>query len=184
MPDINLTPCLWFSDEAEEAADAYTAIFPNSRIVRVTRYGREGHDLHGRPEGSVMTVDFELDGHPLTALNGGPHFTFNEAISLQVFCDTQDEIDHYWDALTRDGDPLARQCGWLKDRFGVSWQVIPRGLDALIADPDSPACQRAMHALLRMEKIDLQAIRAAHRGTGPTTGVARPPRLSPSPRRP
>jgi predicted 3-demethylubiquinone-9 3-methyltransferase (glyoxalase superfamily) len=164
MPTITLAPCLWFNDEAEEAAELYTGIFPASRIVRVSRYGPEGHDLHGRPVGSVMTVDFELDGHPLTALNGGPHFTFNEAVSLQVLCDTQDEVDHYWERLGHEGDPRARQCGWLKDRFGVSWQIIPRRVMALIASHESERSRRAMRALLRMEKLDLGELQRAYDG--------------------
>lgn len=172
MPSITLAPCLWFDDEAEEAVDVYTAIFPDSKIVRVSRYGTEGHDLHGRPVGSVMTIDFELDGHPLTALNGGPQFTFNEAVSLQVFCETQDEVDHYWEELGKDGDPLARQCGWLKDRFGVSWQIIPRGVTELVGSPESERSQRAMRALLRMEKLDLAAIRRAYQGEDATDSSA------------
>jgi predicted 3-demethylubiquinone-9 3-methyltransferase (glyoxalase superfamily) len=164
MPRITIAPCLWFDDEAEEAARLYTSIFPDSRIVRITRYGKEGHEHHGRPEGSVMTVDFELDGQPMTALNGGPHFTFNEAVSLQVICEDPGEVDHFWDALGEGGDPDARQCGWLKDRYGVSWQVVPRGLAELISSPESEACQRAMRALLRMEKLDLAAIRRAYEG--------------------
>ncbi len=162
MPSITLAPCLWFDDQAEEAAEAYTRIFPDSKIIRVTHYGREGHDVHGRPVGSVMTVDFELDGHPMTALNGGPHLTFNEAVSIQVLCDTQAEVDHYWEELGRDGDPAARQCGWLKDRFGVSWQIIPRGVDDLVGDPNSDRSQRAMHALLRMKKLDMAELQRAY----------------------
>jgi predicted 3-demethylubiquinone-9 3-methyltransferase (glyoxalase superfamily) len=164
MPAITLAPCLWFDDQAEAAVELYTSVFPNSRVVRVTRYGREGFDLHGRPEGSVMTIDFELDGHALTALNGGPHFTLNEAISLQVYCDTQAEVDHYWTRLGEGGDPKAQQCGWLKDRFGVSWQVIPRASLDLFGDPESAASQRAMRALLRMEKLDLAALQRAYDG--------------------
>lgn len=170
MPRITLAPCLWFDDEAEEAVERYTSVFPNSRVVRVSRYGPEGHDLHGHPVGSVMTIDFELDGHPLTALNGGPHFTFNEAVSLQVLCDTQAEVDHYWERLGEGGEPTARQCGWLKDRFGVSWQVIPRASLDLVRDPESPASQRAMRALLRMEKLDLAALQRAYDGEGGTSG--------------
>lgn len=164
MPSITLAPCLWFAEEAEEAADLYTGIFPNSGIVRTTRYGPEGNDLHGRPVGSVMTVDFELDGHPVTALNGGPLFTFNEAISLQVICETQEEVDHYWDHLGKEGDPLARQCGWLKDRFGVSWQIIPKEAIELIGTPESESSRRAMRAMLRMEKLDLPELRRAYAG--------------------
>jgi predicted 3-demethylubiquinone-9 3-methyltransferase (glyoxalase superfamily) len=157
-------PCLWFDDQAEEAAELYVSIFPNSAIDRITRYGREGHDLHGRPQGSIMTVEFRLDGQPFTALNGGPHFTFNEAVSLQVMCSDQAEVDHFWDCLSEGGDPQARQCGWLKDRFGVSWQIIPRGLPELIGWPDLEPSQRAMRALLRMEKISMPDIRRAWNG--------------------
>ncbi len=157
-----IAPSLWFDDEAEEAARFYVRIFPNSRVLRITRYGKEGHDLHGRPEGSVMTVDFELDGMPFTALNGGNLFTFNEAISLQVICDTQAEVDHYWDRLSSGGDETALGCGWLKDRCGVSWQILPRGLNELIGDPTCAASQRAMWAMLRMTKLDLEDLRRAY----------------------
>lgn len=157
-----IAPCLWFHDEAEEAARFYTDIFRDSRIVRITRYGREGNDLHGRPVGSVMTVEFELHGQPFTALNGGPAFEFTEAISFQVMCDTQDELDRYWDRLAEGGDPAAQQCGWLKDRFGVSWQILPKGLTELIGDPGSEACRRAMRAMLRMKKLDLNELERAY----------------------
>jgi predicted 3-demethylubiquinone-9 3-methyltransferase (glyoxalase superfamily) len=120
-----ISPCLWFADQADEAARFYTGIFPNSRITATTRYGAAGREFHGQAPGSVMTVAFELDGQSFTALNGGPVFTFNEAISLQVKCATQEEIDHYWEKLSDGGDPRAQQCGWLKDRYGVSWQVSP-----------------------------------------------------------
>ena len=159
-----ISPCLWFADQAEEAARFYTGIFPRSRITATTRYGEAGQEFHGREPGSVMTVAFELDGHAFTALNGGPAFTFNEAISLQVNCATQDEIDHYWDALSAGGDPSAQQCGWLKDRYGVSWQVIPNFLDELFADGESAGAQRAMEAMLRMKKFDVAAIRRAAAG--------------------
>jgi predicted 3-demethylubiquinone-9 3-methyltransferase (glyoxalase superfamily)/uncharacterized protein YndB with AHSA1/START domain len=157
-------PCLWFDSEAEEAARFYTSVFPNSSIGRISRYGREGHEIHGRPAGSVMTVDFELDGQHFTALNGGPVFTFNEAISLQVFCATQEEVDVLWERLTAGGDEAAQQCGWLKDRYGVSWQVIPEGVDELVGDPDSEKSQRAIAALLRMKKLDIEALRRAYEG--------------------
>jgi predicted 3-demethylubiquinone-9 3-methyltransferase (glyoxalase superfamily) len=159
-----ISPCLWFADQGEEAARFYTGIFPNSRITNITRYGTAGHEVHGRPAGSVMTVVFELDGQAFTALNGGPHFTFNEAVSLQVFCANQEEIDHYWEKLSAGGDPNAQQCGWLKDRYGLSWQVIPDNVDELFAQPDSPAGQRAMEAMLRMKKIDIAELRRAHDG--------------------
>ena len=131
-----ITPCLWFDTQAEEAAQFYTAIFKNSKITHVQRYGEAGKEVHGRPPGSVMVAVFELDGQPFTALNGGPIFKFNEAISFQIDCQSQEEIDYYWDRLTAGGDPKAPQCGWLKDRFGVSWQVVPRALLEMLSDPD------------------------------------------------
>ena len=159
-----ITPCLWFDDQAEEAAGFYTTVFKNSRIVRVSRYGEAGRDVHGKPAGSVMVVAFELDGQAFTALNGGPLFRFNEAVSLQVFCDTQEEIDYYWERLSAGGDPNAQQCGWLKDRFGLSWQVGSPDMDALFADATSPAAQRTMEAMLEMKKLDIAALRRAHDG--------------------
>src|SRR5438309_284233 len=144
-----IAPCLWFDNQAEEAAKFYTGIFKNSKIVETSRYGEAGRDVHRRPPGSVMTVAFELDGQAFTALNAGPMFTFNEAISLQVYCDTQEEVDHYWQKLSQGGDPKAQQCGWLKDKYGVSWQVVPKVLPDLIKDPDSAESQRAMEAVLR-----------------------------------
>jgi predicted 3-demethylubiquinone-9 3-methyltransferase (glyoxalase superfamily) len=161
---MRIAPCLWFADEAEEAANYYVGIFPNSRITSVLRYGTAGHEVHGRPAGSVLTVDFELDGQPFTALNGGPAFTFNEAVSLQVFCETQEEIDRYWDALGAGGDPKAQVCGWLKDRWGVSWQVVPTGMQEMLKDERSPGAERAMTALLEMKKIDLTELRRAYEG--------------------
>src|SRR3989454_5670705 len=126
MPSIRaITPCLWFDDQAEEAAKFYTGIFRNSRIVTMARYGKEGYEVHQRPAGTVMTVEFELDGQPFTALNGGPAFKFNEAISFQINCETQEEVDHHWNSLSEGGDERAQQCGWLKDKFGLSWQVVP-----------------------------------------------------------
>lgn len=159
-----INPCLWFADEAEEAARYYTEIFKNSRISRVTRYSKAGMEVHQRPPGSVMTVAFELDGQAFTALNGGPAFKFNEAISMQVNCATQVEIDYYWEKLSAGGDPKAQQCGWLKDRFGLSWQVVPDFMDDLFKDENSPGAQRAMDAMLAMKKIDIAAIRRAHAG--------------------
>ena len=161
-----IRPCLWFDDQGEEAARFYTGIFPNSRIVDVTRYGEAGFEIHGRPAGSVMTVEFELDGQRFTALNGGPHFTFNEAISFQVMCADQAEVDRYWEQLGEGGDPRAQQCGWLKDRFGLSWQVIPEEMEAMFADPSSPATQRATEAMLRMKKLDIGELRRAYEGAG------------------
>jgi predicted 3-demethylubiquinone-9 3-methyltransferase (glyoxalase superfamily) len=160
-----IIPCLWFDNQAEEAAAFYTGIFRNSRIGRISRYGKEGFEVHGRPEGSAMTVEFELDGQAFTALNGGPVFTFNEAVSFQVLCEDQAEVDYYWDRLGAGGDEQAEQCGWLKDRFGLSWQVFPRALIDLVGDPGSARSQRAMKAMLQMKKIDLQAIRQAYDGS-------------------
>jgi len=160
-----ITPCLWFAHQAEEAARFYTGIFPNSRIVATTRYGEAGREVHGRPPGSVMVVEFDLDGQRFTALNGGPLFSFNEALSLQVRCADQREIDHYWDRLSEGGDPKAQQCGWLKDRFGLSWQVVPGEMGEFFRDAGSPAHARVMEALLKMRKLDLAALRRARDGT-------------------
>jgi predicted 3-demethylubiquinone-9 3-methyltransferase (glyoxalase superfamily) len=159
-----ITACLWFADEAEEAARFYTGIFPNSRITKITRYSNVGVEIHHRPPGSVMVVAFELNGHAFTALNGGPIFTFNEAVSFQVNCESQEEIDYYWEKLGAGGDPKAQQCGWLKDRFGLSWQVVPSEMDEMFGDGTSPGEQRAMEAMLRMKKLDLAALRRAHAG--------------------
>ena len=159
MPTIQrITPCLWFDDQAEEAARLYTSIFPNSKIGEVSRYGEAGKEIHHRPAGSVMTVAFELDGQGFTALNGGPLFKFNEAVSFQVYCDTQQEIDHYWNKLSAGGDVKAQQCGWLKDRFGVSWQVVPRALPDLLKGPNG---NKAMTALLKMKKLDIEGLKRA-----------------------
>jgi predicted 3-demethylubiquinone-9 3-methyltransferase (glyoxalase superfamily) len=155
-----IAPCLWFDSEAEEAARFYKSIFSNSRIVKVSHYGEVGKEIHGRPPGSVMVVAFELDGQPFTALNGGPVFKFNEAISLQVYCDTQQEIDYYWDKLAQGGDK--QQCGWLKDKYGVSWQVVPSMIDELVGDPRSPGAQKAFAAMMLMKKIDIAALKKAH----------------------
>jgi predicted 3-demethylubiquinone-9 3-methyltransferase (glyoxalase superfamily) len=156
-----IVPCLWFDNQAEEAVNFYVSIFKNSRIANVTRYANAGQDIHRKPAGSVMTVQFEIEGQPFTALNGGPEFKFNEALSLQVTCDTQKEIDEYWDKLTQGGDPKAQQCGWLKDKYGLSWQVVPKMLPELLKNHESPKAQRAMDALLRMKKIDLAALESA-----------------------
>ena len=155
-----ITPCLWFDDQAEEAVKFYISVFKNSRITRVTRYGDGGPG----PKGTVMTVAFELDGQAFTALNGGPMFKFNEAISFQVNCETQADVDYYWDKLSEGGDKQAQQCGWLKDKYGVSWQVVPRVLLEMIQDPDSQKSQRAMEAMLKMKKIDIQALKRAYAG--------------------
>jgi predicted 3-demethylubiquinone-9 3-methyltransferase (glyoxalase superfamily) len=150
-----LTPCLWFDTEGEEAARFYTSVFPNSKIVHVAHYGAAGP----RPEGMVMTVSFELDGQKFVALNGGPQFTFNEAISFQVSCETQDEVDALWSTLSADGEE--GPCGWLKDRYGVSWQIVPTVLVELIGDPDREKSQRVMQAMLSMKKIEIDALERA-----------------------
>jgi predicted 3-demethylubiquinone-9 3-methyltransferase (glyoxalase superfamily) len=159
------TPCLWFDNQAEEAARFYTGIFRNSRITTVTRYSDVGFEQHRRPAGSVMVVAFELDGQTFPALNGGPVFTFNEAVSLQVNCADQEEIDYYWEKLSAGGDPNAQQCGWLKDRYGLSWQVVPNDMDDYFRDESSPGAKRAMEAMLTMKKIDIAEMRRAY-GTG------------------
>jgi predicted 3-demethylubiquinone-9 3-methyltransferase (glyoxalase superfamily) len=165
MPTIRrIIPCLWFDSQAEEAAKFYVSIFERSRITGLTRYGTEGQEVHGGKPGSVLTVAFELDGEPFTALNGGPLFRFTEAISFQVMCETQDEIDRYWSKLSAGGDAKAQQCGWLKDKYGLSWQVVPAVLPALIGDPDPAKAGRVMKALLPMKKLDIQALKQAHAG--------------------
>jgi predicted 3-demethylubiquinone-9 3-methyltransferase (glyoxalase superfamily) len=159
-----ITPCMWFDDQAEDAAKFYTGLFHNSKIVKIARYGKVGQEIHGRKAGSVMTVDFELDGQAFTALNGGPQFKFNEAISFQVFCETQQELDYYWDKLSAGGDASAQQCGWLKDKFGASWQVVPAVLQELVSDPDSAKSQRAFEAMLQMKKLDIAGLQRAYAG--------------------
>ena len=160
-----ITACLWFNNQAEEAAKFYVSLFNNSAIGAVTRYGKEGFEVHGRPEGSVMTVNFRLEGQEFTALNGGPHFKFSEAISFVVRCETQTEVDRYWDKLGEGGDERARQCGWLKDKYGVSWQIVPAALFEMIADADSERSGRVMRAMLQMKKLDLAALRRAYEGS-------------------
>ncbi|HVP28493.1 MAG TPA: VOC family protein [Myxococcota bacterium] len=160
----SITPCLWFDGQAKEAAEFYTAVFPNSRIVAISRYGEAGREVHGRPPGTVLTVVFELDGSEFTALNGGPAFQFNEAISFQVNCETQEALDRYWERLSEGGDPNAQQCGWLKDRFGVSWQIVPTVLPGMMADPDPEKSGRVMTAMLRMKKLDIGELERAYRG--------------------
>jgi predicted 3-demethylubiquinone-9 3-methyltransferase (glyoxalase superfamily) len=165
MPSVaKIVPCLWFNNQAEEAAQLYTSIFPNSKINRLTRYGEAGQEIHGQKPGSVLTVEFELAGQTFTALNGGPLFKFTEAISLQVLCDDQAEIDHYWEKLGAGGDPEAQNCGWLKDKFGVSWQVAPKRLIEMVSDHTSPAHARVMAALFPMQKLDLAALERAYAG--------------------
>jgi predicted 3-demethylubiquinone-9 3-methyltransferase (glyoxalase superfamily) len=158
MPDI--TPNLWFDTNGEEAANFYVSVFPNSSIKNVTHYGEAGP----REAGMVLTVDFVLDGQQFTAINGGPEFTFSEAVSFSISCADQKEVDYYWEKLTEGGEEVA--CGWLRDKYGLSWQVVPAGMDELLSDPDPARSQRAMKAMLGMKKLDLAAMQAAADGTG------------------
>jgi predicted 3-demethylubiquinone-9 3-methyltransferase (glyoxalase superfamily) len=157
-----ITPCLWFDDQGEEAARFYTSIFSNSRIVQVVRYGEAGREVHKKTPGTAMTVAFELDGQPFTALNGGPQFNFSEAISFEVYCETQKEVDHYWERLSEGGDRNAQQCGWLKDKYGLSWQVVPTVLIDMISDPDPAKSGRVMEAMLKMKKLDIAELKRAY----------------------
>ncbi|HET6146172.1 MAG TPA: VOC family protein [Polyangia bacterium] len=159
-----IAPCLWFDKQAEEAAKFYVSIFKGSKILRVFHYGEAGKEVHGQPSGTVMTVEFELAGQRFTALNGGPAFKFNEAVSLQIYCDTQDEIDSLWQKLSEGGDERAQQCGWLKDKYGLSWQVVPTAMPELLDDQKSPASRRAMEAMLKMKKLDIAALKRAYAG--------------------
>jgi len=157
-----ITPFLWFDSQAEEAANFYVSIFKQSRIGVITRYDDEGSKAAGRPKGSVMTVEFELDGQKFTALNGGPLFKFTEAISLVVNCENQREVDHFWDKLSAGGQEV--QCGWLKDRFGLSWQVVPTALIEMLQDKDPEKSKRTMAAMLKMKKLDVDALKRAYDG--------------------
>jgi predicted 3-demethylubiquinone-9 3-methyltransferase (glyoxalase superfamily) len=159
-----ISPCLWFDDQAEQAANFYTTIFPNSKVCKMSRYGEECPKLKSRPPGSVMSVAFELEGQSFHAINGGPRFKFNEAVSFMVNCDSQEEIDYYWERLSEGGAPKAQQCGWLKDQYGASWQIVPRVLHEMMTDPDPAKSQRVMDAMLTMQKIDLNALKRAFSG--------------------
>ena len=158
-----IIPCLWFDNQAEEAANFYTSIFKNSKIGNISRYGKEGYEIHGREEGTVMTIEFEIDGQKFTALNGGPVFKFNEAISFVVNCANQEEIDYYWEKLTASGGQES-VCGWLKDKYGLSWQIVPEIMSELVGDPTSEKSQRAMKAMLQMKKIDIEGLMEAYEG--------------------
>lgn len=157
-----ISPCLWFDDNAEDAVKFYVSIFKNSKAGNVTRYGKEGYEIHKKKEGSVMTIDFEIEGQKFLALNGGPMFKFNEAISFQIYCDTQEEIDYYWEKLTEGGDKNAQVCGWLKDKFGVSWQVVTIAMIKMLQDKDSKKTERVMKAMLQMHKLDIDALTKAY----------------------
>ena len=156
-----ITPFLWFDSQAEEAAHYYASIFPDSSVGKILRYDEASSQGSGQPVGSVLTVEFRLDGCDMTALNGGSHFKFNEAVSLVVNCRSQDEVEHYWKHLTAGGDPAAQQCGWLKDKYGVSWQVVPVEMLDLIADPDPVRAGKAMKAMMQMKKLDVNEVRRA-----------------------
>jgi predicted 3-demethylubiquinone-9 3-methyltransferase (glyoxalase superfamily) len=159
-----ITPCLWFDTQAEEAAQFYVSIFKNSKINAISRYAKAGQEIHGKRPGSVMTVAFEIDGQVFVALNGGPQFKFNEAVSLQINCETQEEIDHFWNKLTENGQE--GPCGWLKDRYGVSWQVVPAVLPEMLMDPDAEKAARVTTAFMQMKKFDVAALKRAHAGQG------------------
>ena len=157
-----ITPFLWFDGQAEEAARYYVSIFRNAKLGRVTRYGEEGFEIHGQPAGKVMTVDFEIEGQQFAALNGGPRFRFTEAVSFAVNCETQEEVDYYWEKLSAGGDENAQQCGWLKDRYCLSWQITPVAVIEMLSDPDSRKTERVMKALLPMKKLDIETLRRAY----------------------
>lgn len=155
-----ITPCLWFDSQAEEAVNFYVSIFKNSKIGKMSRYGKEGFEIHGQKEGTVLTVDFELDGQSFTAMNGGPMFKFSEAVSFVVDCKDQEELDYYWEKLS--AVPESEQCGWLKDKFGLSWQIVPKILNELMNDPDKEKSGRVMTALMQMKKLDVEALKKAY----------------------
>jgi predicted 3-demethylubiquinone-9 3-methyltransferase (glyoxalase superfamily) len=165
-----ITPFLWFDSQAEEAASFYTTIFKDSKILTISRYGEEGAEASGRPKGTVMTIAFQLFGQEFVALNGGPIFKFTEAISFVVNCESQDEIDDYWEKLSRGGDPKAQQCGWLKDKYGLSWQIVPTVLVELLNDPDPEKSRRAMKAMLQIKKIDIETLKQAAAGKDSKSG--------------
>lgn len=159
-----ITSNLWFDNQAEEAAKFYTSIFKNSSIGRISRYTEAGKDIHKMPIGSVMTIEFVLDGQTFIGLNGGPVFKFNESISFIVNCETQEEVDYYWEKLNIGGDPNAQQCGWLKDKFGISWQIVPTKFINMLTDPDAEKATRVMNAMFPMKKLDLPALEKAYIG--------------------
>jgi predicted 3-demethylubiquinone-9 3-methyltransferase (glyoxalase superfamily) len=161
-----ITPFLWFDSQAEEAVSFYTSIFKKSKVVTTTRYGQAGAEASGRPKGTVMTMAFQLEGQDFVTINGGPHFKFTEAISFVVNCESQDEVDYYWEKLSEGGDPKAQQCGWLKDKYGLSWQIVPAVLGELLSNPDPEKSQRVMKAMLKMKKIDIETLRRASVGQG------------------
>ncbi len=155
-----ITPCLWFDSNAEEAVNFYTSVFKKSKIGKISRYGEEGYEIHGKPAGTVLTVEFELNGQTFTALNGGPVFKFNEAISFQVSCKSQKEVDYYWEKLSEGGEK--GQCGWLKDKYGVSWQIVPTVLGEMLQGKVTKKSERVMKALLQMKKLDIRKLKQAY----------------------
>ena len=155
-----ITPCLWFDSNAEEAVNFYASVFKKSKIGKISRYGEEGYEIHGKPAGTVLTVEFELNGQTFTALNGGPVFKFNEAISFQVSCKSQKEVDYYWEKLSEGGEK--GQCGWLKDKNGVSWQIVPTVLGEMLQDKVTKKSERVMKALLQMKKLDIKKLKQAY----------------------
>lgn len=157
-----ITPNLWFDRQAEEAVNFYTSIFKNSKIGKISRYGKEGFEIHGMPEGTVLTVEFQIEGQKFLALNGGPQFKFSEAVSFIVNCVTQEEVDYYWEKLTQGGDEKAQVCGWLKDKYGVSWQIVPTALGKLLQDKDAAKSGRVMKAMLQMKKLDIKSLKQAY----------------------
>ncbi len=159
-----ISPCLWFDHEAEDAARFYTGIFKDSKITNISRYPDAGREIHGKPPGSVMAVAFELNGQSFSALNGGPLFKFNEGISFEIECETQEEVDYYWEKLGAGGDPAAQQCGWLKDKFGLSWQIVPKGMHEYLNDPDPAKSKRAFQAMMQMKKLDIAGLQRAFAG--------------------
>ena len=164
MPIVKqkITPCLWFDDQAEDAAKFYVSVFKNSKLGEISRYGKEGFEIHGRKAGTVMTAEWEIEGQKFVGLNGGPQFKFSEAISFQIMCEDQKEIDHFWSKLTAGGQE--GPCGWLKDKFGLSWQVVPTALIDMLKDPDAAKSQRVTKAFLQMKKFDIAALKRAYEG--------------------
>ncbi|MGI0063613.1 MAG: VOC family protein [Nitrosopumilaceae archaeon] len=157
-----ITPFLWFDNQAEEATKFYTSIFRDSKIGKVTRYGKEGYEIHRMPEGMIMTTEFQIEGQKFVTINGGPHFKFNEAISFVVNCVTQEEVDYYWEKLSEGGDEKVQMCGWLKDKYGLSWQVIPTVLVQMLQDKDKKKSEKVMGAMLQMKKIDIKKLKHAY----------------------
>jgi predicted 3-demethylubiquinone-9 3-methyltransferase (glyoxalase superfamily) len=159
-----ITPNFWFNMNAEEAVDFYMSVFKDGKIGRKTYYVKEGFEIHGMPEGTILTIDFQLEGQDFVALNGGDQFSFTEAVSFIINCDSQEEVDYYWDKLTEGGDEESQVCGWLKDKFGVSWQIVPVAMNDMFADPDTEKVERVMKVMLQMKKLDLAALQQAYEG--------------------